>query len=575
MTDFDEKEGLMDKKIKSIVCDPTGNVWIGSFGVGVYLYDAKKSGTKKITLKANEDFLGTGNIFSLIFSNDTTLIIGTNLGFKMITMNRNYQFKHILNFDITNGFIGIENNLNAILKDNRGNIWFGTAKGITRFTPSSYRSKNKTPKTHIVGLMLLNDTTSWKSKNIELTKWSDLPTNLVLACKENQLTFTFEGISLKNPQKVRYQYKLEGGDVNQREWSLASKENFAKFSGLQPAEYTFKVRAINEYGNYNSKPETYSFVINPPFYRTWWFYTICIVLGISIFILYVKWRETKLKRDKAVLEQTVKERTAEVVKQKEILEEQKQEITDSIHYASRIQRAILPTETLTNPILKDYFILYKPRDIVSGDFYWTTIKDDRIVLTVADCTGHGVPGAFMSMLGVSFLNEIVNEKGIVSPDEILNTLRGNIINALQQKESYGGSKDGMDIALVSIDEKRKIIQYAGANNSLLVIREKQLSEIKADKMPIAIYLKMDSFLNHEIPYQKGDIIYLFSDGYTDQFGGPKGKKFMSKHFKEFLLSIHELPMITQQHKLDQRIEEWKTEGSQSQNDDICVIGLRL
>lgn len=572
MTDFDEKEGLVDKEIRTIVCDPTGNVWIGSFGVGVYLYDAKKSETKKITLKADEEFLGTGNIFSLIFSNDTTLIIGTNKGFKMIIMDRNYNFKRMRTFDKSNGFIGIENNFNAILKDYQGNIWFGTAKGITRFTPSLYRVKNLAPKTHIVDLKLFYKSVDWLSKAGSVARWSKIPNDLVLSYTDNHLTFRFEGISLANPEKVNYRYMLEGID---EEWSPSRQNNEAQYPGLGPGEYVFKIKASNEFDTWNSEPQTFHFVINPPFYRTWWFYTLCVVFIVSVIILYIKWREAKLKRDKAVLEQTVKERTAQVVKQKEILEVQKQEITDSIQYASRIQRAILPTESLINSILKDYFILYKPRDIVSGDFFWATSKDDKVFLTVADCTGHGVPGAFMSMLGVSFLNEIVNEKGIVNPDEILNALRGNIINALQQKETMGGSKDGMDIALVSIDEKRKIIQYAGANNSLFVIRESKLNEIKADKMPIAIYLKMDGFLNHEIPYQKGDVVYLFSDGYSDQFGGPKGKKFMSKHFKEYLISIHELPMITQQHKLDQRIEDWKLESNQSQNDDICVIGLRL
>ena len=576
MTDFNEEEGLLDKTIYSIVCDRTGNVWIGSFGVGVYLYDRKKTGKKKIELKVDDKLLTTGNIYSLIFSNDTTLIIGTNNGMKMITMDRDYNFKPIVTFDKTNGFFGIENNLNAILKDNDNNIWFGTAKGITRFTPSLYNNNNKAPKIHIVDLLLLNDTLNRRNKSDSIThsRWTNIPTNLILSYKENQLTFKFEGISLKNPQNITYQYKLEGGDENQAKWSPSTSINEAKYSGLEPSEYVFYVKTANEFNTW-SEPQVFHFVITPPFYRTWWFYTLSIIFIVSVIILYIKWREAKLKRDKAILEQIVKERTAQVVKQKEILEVQKQEITDSIQYASRIQRAILPAESLINSILKDYFILYKPRDIVSGDFFWATSKDDKIFITVADCTGHGVPGAFMSMLGVSFLNEIVNEKGVVNPDEILNMLRGNIINALQQKESIGGSKDGMDIALVSIDEKRKIIQYAGANNSLFVFRDNQLREIKADKMPIAIYLKMDGFLNHEIPYQKGDVIYLFSDGYTDQFGGPKGKKFMSKHFKEYLLSIHELPMITQQHKLDQRIEDWKLESNQHQNDDICVIGLRL
>ena len=294
MTDFDEKEGLLDKKIYSIVCDPTGNVWIGSFGIGVYLYDKRKEGEKKIILKADEKLLTTGNIYSLIFSNDTTLIIGTNNGMKMITMDRDYNFKKILTFDKTNGFFGIENNLNAILKDNNNNIWFGTAKGITRFTPALYSWKNKAPKTHIVELLLLNDTLdkSKRSDSLTRTRWSNIPINLVLSYKENQLTFKFEGISLKNPQKIIYQYMLEGGDENQAKWS-PSTINEAKYSGLQPGKYTFKVKAANEYDTW-SEPQTFQFVITPPFYRTWWFYTVSVVFIVSIIILYIKWREAKL-----------------------------------------------------------------------------------------------------------------------------------------------------------------------------------------------------------------------------------------------------------------------------------------
>ncbi len=253
---------------------------------------------------------------------------------------------------------------------------------------------------------------------------------------------------------------------------------------------------------------------------------------------------------------------------------QKQEITDSIRYASRIQKAILTPDEEISKLLPDHFILYKPRDIVSGDFYWITEIQNRIMCVVADCTGHGVPGAFMSMLGVAFLNEIISRKPDIPANEMLNELRTHVIESLHQKSIFSRTTDGMDLSAFIIEKERNTIQYAGANNPLLLIRDKELIEYKPDKMPIGIHENSrKSFTNHEFEYRKGDVIYAFSDGYPDQFGGPKGKKFLIKNLKEQILSIHKKKMAEQRKILDETLEAWKS--GVSQVDDILVMGVRL
>jgi len=269
-----------------------------------------------------------------------------------------------------------------------------------------------------------------------------------------------------------------------------------------------------------------------------------------------------------------------------LITHQKQEITDSIHYAERIQRAVLPVDSTFSDCLSDYFVLFKPKDIVSGDFYWMTTKNDKIIIVAADCTGHGVPGAFMSMLGVSFLNETVNDKGVIQANEILNEVRKSVIKSLQQTGKEGEAKDGMDISLCVIDSKNKKIEFAGANNPLYIVRksadseEVVLSEIKPDKMPVAIHIRMDSFTNNVIDLVEGDNLYLFSDGFADQFGGPKGKKYKYKTFKDILINNANLPMKEQKKLLDSSIEEWKLYSDENgkpyeQIDDILVIGVRV
>jgi serine phosphatase RsbU (regulator of sigma subunit) len=249
---------------------------------------------------------------------------------------------------------------------------------------------------------------------------------------------------------------------------------------------------------------------------------------------------------------------------------QKKHITDSIEYAERIQRAILPSlELFTDQM--EHFVIFKPRDIVSGDFYWVEQVDGKFVIIAADCTGHGVPGAFMSMLGVSLLNEIVLTKRITAPDVILNLLRAKIIEALKQ-EAASVVKDGMDMTVCLLNQTNNRLYFSGANNPLYLIRKGKLTQIQGDKMPVAIHEIMDPFTIHEIALERGDTFYTFSDGYADQFGGPQQKKFLTKNFRNLLLSVQNLPMIDQGIELDRTFEDYRKDVEQI--DDVVVIGVR-
>ena len=287
------------------------------------------------------------------------------------------------------------------------------------------------------------------------------------------------------------------------------------------------------------------------------------------------------------LEKQVKERTFKINKQKEVIELKNKDITDSINYAKKIQEAILPEENKLKASFPDSFILFKPKDIVSGDFYWISemkkSKDQqKVFFAVADCTGHGVPGALMSMIGNSLLTQLVNEKNIDDPARILNYLRNGIIKVLNQSRHSGENKDGMDIALCSVqkinDDEFKLA-YAGANNPLWILNPSAgavnlLSETKADKQPIGIYQdEPKPFTSHSFVLPKGTMIFIFTDGYADQFGGPKGKKFKYNQLRELFISLRYKTMEEQKAIFSQTFENWK--GNLEQVDDICLIGIRL
>lgn len=271
----------------------------------------------------------------------------------------------------------------------------------------------------------------------------------------------------------------------------------------------------------------------------------------------------------------------EIKRQKEIADfqtnqilKQNKDIKDSIEYAKHIQIALFPDKISLQKIFKRGFCLFKPKDIVSGDFYWVSQVENKSIIVASDCTGHGVPGAFMSIIGINFLNEIVNENQIYTPNEILNQLRKKVIKAMVHANKIQESKDGMDISLIVIDYDKMELQYAGAYNHLFYIRDHMLGVIKADRMPVGISEKtMMPFTNHTMKIQAGDQFYMFTDGYADQFGGPNKKKFRIGALRELLLEIHENPMNEQKRIMHETFINWK--GKQQQVDDVLAIGIKI
>ncbi len=256
------------------------------------------------------------------------------------------------------------------------------------------------------------------------------------------------------------------------------------------------------------------------------------------------------------------------------IETKNKEIQDSINYAKRIQEAMLPEVSLLQKYFPEGFGLYMPKDVVSGDFYWFNELNENLYFAVADCTGHGVPGAFMSMISIDKLNQSLIDKKIDLPSKILSNVNNSIKNALKQNNVQAGSKDGMDIALCSYDKRTMTLNYAGANRPVWIIRNNDLIEQKPDKLSIAGYTEYDQqYTNRTIQLEKGDSVYVFTDGIVDQFGGPDGKKFMSKRLKELLIEINTKPMSEQELVLKGAIENWQ--GKLEQIDDILVLGMKI
>ncbi len=523
--------------------DNNGNLWIGTMAHGVLcLRDS-------IIARYTRDEGLLANMINFINVDDDNLIyIGTNTGLNKIVP----EAKKILTYTSKSGFTGIETKNNATYKDLEGNLWFGTANGLMRYSSRLDKHRDIEPLTHI-NRMTVN--------NVEIPMTSGLK----LSPNQKTVQFFYTSICLTDPEAVRYKIMLEGFIP---EWNDVGTANNQIYN-LSPGKYTFKVMARNNQGNWNKEPRTFSFRILAPVYqRAWFIITFIALLGFGI-ISYIKIRERNLVREKRNLEIKVKERTLALSKANEELAIRNKDITDSIKYAKRIQFAILPPEIP----FSNTFVLFKPKDIVSGDFYWLTQHKGKEFIAAVDCTGHGVPGAFMSFIGFTSLNKIVIEQNIHEPAEILNHLNEEVASNLHQK-GEDIVNDGMDIALVCYEPEIRQLQYAGAFNPLWLIRNGEIIETKADRFAIGRSTGAENrFTNHVVEIKENDIIYLFSDGYSDQFGGKDGKKYKTGNFKELLISIHTNPVDDQRDMLDNTIEDWR--GEFEQIDDMLVIGRKF
>lgn len=344
--------------------------------------------------------------------------------------------------------------------------------------------------------------------------------------------------------------------------NLASNIVFIDF--LQYGKYSFLIK------NSQEKVQGVSILVK----LNWVHYILILIGALALgygFFVYHSWSLIKANRIYKQKEIT----SIEVARQKEELAVKNKNITDSINYARRIQLAMIPSIRYFKNIFPESFVFFKPKDIVSGDFFWIAEKKDKIFVAAVDCTGHGVPGAFMSIIGIELLRKIINGQGIEEPSEVLDELNKNFADIFKDVENIT-LRDGMDIAFCVIDKGSRILEYAGAFNPLYLVRENKLTEIKGDRFSVGLEDyegEMQSFTNHHIQLMKDDMVYIFTDGYSDQFGGPEGKKFKYRRFRHLLLNVHEAPIDDQLEQLERSIDDWM--GDSDQVDDILVIGMKI
>lgn len=636
---------LASKYIYTTYIDPNNHLWIGSDGAGVSRYDCSQERFLDAADGQLRDYTvysitqdGLGNMwFStaksglLRWNGEGVQRYGENQGVQgevveaLITGgNGEVMAIHNEGIDVyspkqgeftsyafANQETRLEPNLNAAFLDG-GQVWIGATAAAIRFEYEKQREEAVSPKVLLSGLKVLYEPTDLSRSEF--------------AYDENHFVFNYLGIWMKASDDVRYKYWLEGFD---KQWSYPTEARVAIYSSLPPGKYTFRVIASAGNRDWSNGSEcSYSFEVKRPFWSEWWFIVLAIIVTTGSLVWIAMYRTRKLRADKRRLAFQVSKRTEQLFEQKNIIETKNKEILASINYAKRIQTAILPTSGFIQENLPDSFVLYKPKDIVAGDFYWLVREDPFayvandlddpelkqraaeqskktsevsidvpkgvLLLAAADCTGHGVPGAMVSVICHNALNRSVREYGLVSPSDILDKV--NEIVAEQFTPSDIEVKDGMDIALCALSQSSEpgeegsvTLEYAGAHNPLWLVTERKLPEemydnrqehngaylyeFKPDKQPIGAYIERQRFTNHKIRLEKGDQFYLLTDGFADQFGGEFGKKFKYRPLKELILSVRALDMKEQRRKLDRKFESWR--GYQEQVDDVCVIGVRI
>ncbi len=552
--------------------DSSGQLWFNTLSDG--LLRLGEGGVEPYGPEQGVDFQ---EIQSIVFDKHNRLLIFANSGFQILDTESGNSI-----------YLGEQSGLgyrypvlNAVHVDRDQDIWFGTHTGIIKFNPDYLYIAEQIPRVHLSTLRLFNSTIDRNTSRYRH--------------RSNNFTFGYTGLWYKNPEMLRFRYQLEGYDLG---WNYYNRNRVITYPKLPPGHYSFRVEVSLD-GQVWNRPEegVYEFRIVPPFWKRWWFVLTMVLLVVLSILLYIRLRVAGLERAKKLLEKQVLLRTEEIAnknieleaqkeeietqrdyaeEQRDQIRHQRDEIQSSIRYAQRIQSAALPPRAVMEEMLEEFFVFNRPRDIVSGDFYWVAPAEPSVYFAVADCTGHGVPGAFLSMLGISSLNEIIKSMENCSAAVALDQLAYRVRASLHQTDeaTEDSSVDGMDIALCNLNREAGILQFAGANNHLYLVRDGEMKVIRADKQDIASkYENPSPFTNHEVDVQPGDVIYLFTDGFPDQFGGANRKKYKYGKFRRFLLKIHREPMSRQKDLIATELDKWM--GEHEQIDDVLVMGVRI
>lgn len=549
-----DRTSLSNDLVYCITEDHEGNVWMGTSN-GLNKFDAL---TGKFTNYYERNGLPSDNIYAVVPDDNGFLWLSHNKGLTRFNPNVQGTEKQFINYGPAAGVQPSEFNQGAFGRNKDGLLFFGGQKGLNIVEINKLKVEVTPPPVLV---------TSFKRFGIEIKLDSSILSKRKIAVTWRENYFLFEAIVLDfvDPTKNLYQYKLEGFDDD---WSPVTTNRFISYTNLPGGNYTLHIRGSDSNGNWNEIGTSIAIFVEPPWWKTNWFYTICVVVIIAGVIGFTRYRTRAIKKENRILEARVEERTHE-------LAQKNADITASIQYAKRIQYAILPELDFIYRHFPQSFIFYRPKDIVSGDFYWFAEKDDKKILVCADCTGHGVPGALMSVIGHNLLNQIILEKGITSPEEILNRLNIGVMTALKQGLHEEDTRDGMDISICVFKENSPEMLFAGALRPLILVRKGIVSKIDSDRFPIGgnFSLTQNKYSLHKVLLEKNDMLYMFSDGFADQFGGAKGKKFMVKHLLGLLQGMENEPLADQASRLEQAFDGWKDNFEQV--DDVLVIGIRV
>lgn len=561
-----DENSLSHNCVRSLLVDSDNQLWIGTQN-GLNQFDFT---SKKFKRYFEKDGLPNAFIYAIEEDKSHQLWMSSNKGISLL----NKRIKTFKNYDVFDGLQDFEFNTNACYYASTGEMYFGGPNGMNVFNPTNLNTNNYIAPVVFTTIKILD-------KEYDLSEASEVK-EIELNYKQNILYFEFSSLDYTNPSRNRYMYKMEGFNDD---WVDAGNVRFINYTNLNPGVYTFKVKGANSDGVWNPEEISIKITITPPFWKTTWFYILCAIMTVVSVFLFISYRTQKLRKSKLLLEAKVKQRTQQVESQKNELEQKNKDITDSINYAKRIQNALLPDEQQFIDEFAGAFVLFRPRDIVSGDLFWlvkvkTSNDNPPVFLKVvaaADCTGHGVPGAFMGMLTTELLNNSIKNPEINSPSDLLGYMNKKLPEGLN-RNSKEKINDGLDIAVCAIDTKAMKVYYGGANRPLWIVRKnsevKDIEEYKATKASIGGYTSSDQvFENNIIVVEKGDRLFMFSDGITDQFGGDKGKKFGKARLKTTILQSAHYSIAEQKKHIEQTLMDWQ--GSREQVDDILMIGIEI